>query len=162
MMLPLFWADITRSSCFKLSRTPRTLVSKVAAYDSADCAVIGPVFPSVPALLTATSRRPNRSTVRSTRFLTSSSFRTSARMNPASAPRSSSSATKVLPLSSCLPETIMFAPSRAKARAVARPMPVSAPVISIMRVFIELTFEPMRVEDLSRRSFLRRPPRMRQ
>jgi hypothetical protein len=30
MMLPLFWAVITRSSCFMLSRVPSTLVSNVA------------------------------------------------------------------------------------------------------------------------------------
>jgi hypothetical protein len=56
------WGCITRSSCFILRSVPSTLVSKVAAYfcgllrHRAGC-------PSVPALLTATSRRPKRATV---------------------------------------------------------------------------------------------------
>src|SRR6202011_4492630 len=60
-MLPAPCACITRNSCFMLKSTPSTLVSKVAAKLSAFCSVTGPGLPSVPALLTATSRRPNRS-----------------------------------------------------------------------------------------------------
>src|SRR5947208_5609021 len=41
-----------------LSSVPSTLVSKVAAYVSAVCCVTGPGWPSVPAMLTAASRRP--------------------------------------------------------------------------------------------------------
>jgi len=55
--------SIMRSSCFMLSSVPSTLVSKVAAKLSAVCSVTGPGAPSVPALLTATSRRPKRLTV---------------------------------------------------------------------------------------------------
>jgi hypothetical protein len=43
-----------------LRSTPRTFVSNAAAYVSAVWSVIGLTGPSVPALLTATSRRPNR------------------------------------------------------------------------------------------------------
>src|SRR3954469_6035464 len=101
-----------------------------------DCSVIGPGLPSVPALLTATSSRPNRSTVRSTRRRTSSSSRTSARINSASPPTPRSSDASAAPSSSRRPEMTMRAPSCAKARAVARPMPVRAPVIRTTGVFI--------------------------
>src|SRR5260370_41786282 len=71
MMLPLPWACMARTSCFMLRTTPRTLVSNVAAKLSAVCSVIGPTAPSVAALFTATSRRPNPATALSTRARTS-------------------------------------------------------------------------------------------
>src|SRR5271165_255789 len=71
-----------------------------------------------------------------TRFLTSSSCRTSVRRNSASVPSLRSSVASLWPSSSCRPETTTRAPSCAKARAVARPMPVSAPVISTVGVFV--------------------------
>src|SRR5438034_7366708 len=91
----------------------------------------GPGSPSVPAALTATSIRPKRATVWSTRLRTSSSRRTSARTNAAWAPRLRSSASSALPSDSRRPDATMLAPSLAKATAVARPMPVNAPVINM-------------------------------
>src|SRR5271156_6667001 len=91
--------------------------------------MIGPTWPSVPALFTATSRRPNRATVLSMRARTSSSLRTSVLMNSASDPRERSSETSALPTSSRRPATTTFAPFLANATAAARPMPVSPPVI---------------------------------
>ena len=129
-MLPLPWACMARTSCFMLRTTPSTLVSNVAAKLSAVCSVIGPPAPSVPALFTATSRRPNRATVSSTILRTSSSWRTSALMNSASEPKARSSLTSALPASSRRPATTTFAPFLAKATAAARPMPVSPPVIN--------------------------------
>src|ERR1700730_9317328 len=129
-MLPAPCACITRNSCFMLRSTPSTLVSKVAAKLSAVCSITGPGLPSVPALLTATSRRPNRATVPSTRFCTSLSTRTSARMNSACTPSARNSATSASPTSSRRPETTTRAPCCAKASAVARQVPVSAPVIN--------------------------------
>ena len=85
-MLPAPCSRMTRTSCFMLRITPRTFVSSVAATLSAVWSVIGPTWPSVPALLTAMSRWPNRATVASTRTRTSSSLRTSALMNSASEP----------------------------------------------------------------------------
>jgi len=76
-MLPLPCPCMTRTSCFMLRITPRTFVSNIGAYVSAVWSVIGPTWPSVPALFTATSRRPNCATVWSTRARTSSSLRTS-------------------------------------------------------------------------------------
>src|ERR1700722_17981453 len=136
-MLPFCSVNITRSSCFMLGKVPSTGVSNVAAYLSAVCSVIGPGTPSVPAVFTATSRRPNLSTVLSIKLRTSSSRRTSAWMNSASAPALRISLTSFWPSSSRRPETTTCAPSLAKARAVARPMPVSPPVIKTTWVFIE-------------------------
>src|ERR1700674_3344359 len=103
MMLPLPWACMARTSCFMLRTTPRTLVSNVAAKLSAVWSVIGPTWPSVAALFTATSRRPNRATVLSTIARTSFSLRTSVLMNSASEPRERSSLTSALPASSRRP-----------------------------------------------------------
>src|SRR5258705_3632120 len=102
---------------------------------------MGPGLPSVPALLTATSKRPNRATVLSTKVRTSSSWRTSDLTNSASAPSMPSSPTSFCPSSSCRPEITMRAPSRAKASAVARPIPVSAPVIKTTGVVISVLLE---------------------
>src|SRR3984893_15117743 len=120
---------MARTSCFMLRTTPRTLVSNVAAKLSAVWSVIGPTAPSVAALFTATSRRPNRATVLSTIARTSSSLRTSALINSASEPKARSSLTSALPASSRRPATTTFAPFFAKATAAARPMPVRPPVI---------------------------------
>src|SRR5882757_7276470 len=97
MMLPLPWACMARTSCFMLRTIPRTFVSNVAAKLSAVWSVIGPPWPSVAALFTATSRRPNRATVLSTRARTSSSLRTSALLNSASEPSERNSLTSALP-----------------------------------------------------------------
>src|SRR5438552_12491457 len=56
----------------------------------------------------------------------------------ASAPSLRSSATSFLPSSSRRPEITMREPSLANARAVARPIPVSAPVIKTTCVFISV------------------------
>src|SRR5271155_2460139 len=66
--------------------------------------------------------------------------RTSARQYSASTPSSRSSATNFWPTSSRRPETAIRAPSRAKAIAVARPMPVKAPVIKTTGVFMTYSF----------------------
>src|ERR1700730_365601 len=96
----------------------------------------GPGSPSVPAALTATSMRPKRATVWSTRLRTSSSWRTSACTNAACAPRLRSSASSALPSASRRPDATTCAPSLAKASAVARPIPVKAPVINTTGLLI--------------------------
>src|SRR6202161_1729799 len=136
MMLPLPCPCMARTSCFMLRITPRTLVSNVAALLSAVWSVIGPGLPSVPALFTATSRRPNRATVLSTRARTSSSLRTSALINSASEPRERSSFASAWPTSSRRPATTTFAPFLAKATAAARPIPVSPPVTNTIGVLM--------------------------
>src|SRR5439155_17814777 len=52
--------------------------------------------------------------------------------------------TCALPISSRRPETTRRAPSLAKAKAVARPMPVRAPVIKTTGLFIALLLLPWR------------------
>src|SRR6202163_2836952 len=136
MMLPVPCPCMARTWCFMLRITPSTFVSNVAAYVSAVWSVIGPTWPSVPALFTATSRRPNRATVLSTRARTSSSLRTSALMNSASEPRERSSLASALPASSRRPATTTLAPFLANATAAARPMPVSPPVTKTPCVLI--------------------------
>src|ERR1700735_1371301 len=155
MMLPLPWACMASTSYFMLRTTPRTFVSNVAAKLSGVWSVIGPTWPSVPALFTATSRRPNRATVRSTRVRTSSSLRTSALMNSASEPKERSSLTSALPTSSRRPATTTFAPFLAKATAAARPMPVSPPVTNTIGVLMIDSLTNLRAEPqkpLPRRS----------
>src|SRR4030081_2981815 len=136
MMLPLPWACMARTSCFMLSTTPRTLVSNVAAKLSAVWSVIGPTWPSVAALFTATSRRPNRATVLSTIARTSSSLRTSALMNSAPEPSGRGPSPSAVPPSSRRPATTTLAPFLAKATAAARPMPVKPPVINTTGLLI--------------------------
>src|SRR5438876_3816290 len=148
-MAPEPCLSITRISCFRLSSVPKTLVSKVAAKLSVDCSVIGPSWPSVPALLTATSRRPKCSTTCSTRLRTSDSWRTSARRYSARTPRARSSAARAWPASSRRPDTTTLAPSRAKASAVARPMPVRAPVISTTGVWAFIVGSSALSDDLT-------------
>src|ERR1700730_8026791 len=72
---------------------------------------------------------------------TSSSRRTSARINSASAPVLRISLTSFWPSSSRRPEIATRAPSFAKASAVARPIPVSAPVIKTTGVVISVLLE---------------------
>src|SRR5216683_6870367 len=136
MLPPLPCSFMTRTSCFMLRITPSTFVSNVAAKLSAVWSVIGPTWPSVAALFTATSRRPNRATVLSTIARMSSSLRTSALMNSASEPKERSSLTSAFPASSRRPATTTFAPFLAKATAAARPMPVSPPVINTTGLLI--------------------------
>src|ERR1700731_3249065 len=57
-------------------------------------------------------------------------------MKEASVPRPRSSASSALPSASRRPATTTFAPSLAKASAVARPMPVKAPVINTTGLLI--------------------------
>src|SRR6266513_2594796 len=87
-------------------------------------------FHSTPALLNATSRRPNLSTVKSTIALTSVSFATSARTNAASPPSFLISPTTCAPSFSRRPVRTTFAPARANAIAVALPIPEVPPVTS--------------------------------
>src|SRR6266478_5049939 len=93
------------------------------------------------------SRRPKRAMILSTRSLTSSSCRTSVRTNSASVPRLRSSVASFRPASLCRPETTTRAPSCAKATAVARPIPVNAPVIRTTGEPMDflLDLEPMQV-----------------
>src|SRR4030095_13765289 len=104
-------------------------MSKMRRYSPSVACSSGP-FHSTPALLNATSRRPNLSTVKSTIFFTSPSLATSARTNAASPPSFLISATTCAPSFSRRPVNTTFAPARANAIAVAFPIPEVPPVTS--------------------------------
>src|SRR5882757_5160562 len=95
----------------------------------------------------AASSLPNILTVPSTSARTSSSMATSARMYSALPPSSRSSAASASPSSSRRPESTTDAPSRAKAVAVARPIPARAPVTSTTCSLI-ISFSHSRTERL--------------
>ncbi len=59
MMLPLRCACMARTSCFMLRTHAHHVGLERGRKLSAVWSVIGPTAPSVPALFTATSRRPN-------------------------------------------------------------------------------------------------------
>src|SRR5262249_3311397 len=126
-------------------RRPHTLMSKMRRYSASVACSSGPVH-STPALLKAMSSFPNFSTAKSTIFFTSASLAISARMNAASPPSFLISATTCAPSFSRLPERTTFAPPRAKATAVALPMPEVPPVTSatlpenVLLLFIFLSF----------------------
>src|SRR4030088_981742 len=74
-------------------------------------------------------------------------------MKAASAPRLRSSASSALPSASRRPDTTTVAPSLAKANAVARPMPVRAPVMRItgapiVIVLLKLVVDLKRADNL--------------
>src|SRR6266566_1901305 len=80
--------------------------------------------------------RPCACMTRNSCFMLSSVPRTSARMKTASAPRLRSSASSAFPSASRRPDATTDAPFLAKAAAVARPMPLNAPVINTTGVLI--------------------------
>src|SRR5258707_11105678 len=85
---------------------------------------------SDPALLKAQSSRPNRAIVRRISNSTSLDCETSVGMNSASAPSACTSWRTASPRSTPLLAMTTLAPSRAKLKAVARPMPELPPVMS--------------------------------
>ncbi len=82
--------------------------------------------PGAPALLNRQSSRPNDPSAVSTSAAMSASRVTSARWNTARGPRSRASAS---PFTTVRPASTTWAPSAAKRRAVASPMPLVAPVM---------------------------------
>src|SRR6185503_1224468 len=85
--------------------------------------------PPPQALFTRMSTLPNSATVRSTAPTTCSRTPTSVRTNSDRTPNSAaSSSAHARPLSSAISATSTFAPSRAKRRAMPRPIPCPAPV----------------------------------
>src|SRR5215831_6394011 len=109
------------------SQVPFTLTPKVSSKSGPVRAAMGPIFPSMPALLNSTSSFPNSFTVASTTAFTSASFATSARMNFAVPPCFWIPCTTATPCSSRRAATTTFAPSRANASAAALPMPALPP-----------------------------------
>ena len=92
--------------------------------------VAGGTGPSeMPALLKAASRRPNFSSATATMRSQSAALATLVATKCAAAPRARSSPASASPSSALRSASTRLAPSRANSSAVARPMPVAAPVI---------------------------------
>ena len=84
-------------------------------------------------IVMAKSNLPKRATIFSIRDLTSELFDTSVWTNAASPPALVISATVSLPPDSLRSATMTFAPARANANALARPIPEEAPVTRATR-----------------------------
>ena len=91
------------------------------------------IWPPPHALLTSTSRRPNRSTARSTAPSTCSLWVTSATTSAADAPAADSSRSASDPVAGLRSTSTTAAPSAARRRAAARPIPSPAPVTRATR-----------------------------
>ena len=127
MMQPLPCGFITRAACFM----PNTTLPTSRRMTSANCSsvTVSTLLRSpAPALLNRQSRRPKRSTVWSIRAAMSASRMTSVRMKVASPPSSRVSAS---PFSALRPARTILAPSSAQRRAVASPMPLVPPVMTM-------------------------------
>src|SRR5262245_17659713 len=95
---------------------------------------------SMPALLKAQSRRPKACTASRTRRSTSLGSDTSARTKRASPPAAWASSSVRSPSLALRPDTTTRAPARAKATAVARPLPVVPPVTGATLFFSGSSF----------------------
>src|SRR5215472_14214795 len=114
--------------CLSTWKAPITCTSTTRRNTSAGYSVIGAITPLIPALLNSTSRPPNRSTAWASATITWSSSVTSVTLQLATSGPSSATAATSRSVDS--PARWTRAPSAANSRAVARPMPLSPPVIS--------------------------------
>src|SRR5215813_868950 len=117
-------------SYFRQSHTPLTLMAVTLSKISSGSSTMDVHFPSMPALLKATSRRPNFSTVLSTNVFTSAVLETSPCRNRTSPPAPRASLAVSLPSSARRPVSTTLAPCRANRMAVSRPIPDVPPVIN--------------------------------
>src|SRR6266568_1599724 len=115
-------------SYFRQSHTPLRLMSITRSQSPSDCSATGLKLPSIPALLNATSKRPNFSTVFQTSASTSVAFDTSVLTNKPSPPAARTRSIVSFPSDSRRPATTTLAPAFAKSTAVSRPIPDVPPV----------------------------------
>src|SRR3954469_24992707 len=121
-------------SCFSDRNTPCRLMRSSRSKSSTGYSWAGtPSVSTMPALLTAWSRRPNRSTARSTIARMSASSVTSTRVKTAAPPPDSIAATAFAPPSGSTSPSTTVAPSAASARAEANPIPAAPPVTTATR-----------------------------
>src|SRR5215211_1007791 len=121
-------SSISGISYFIHKNMLRRLMAMIRSHSSSVTSTVTLGFCSAPALLNATSRRPNASTAWFSAACTSWDRVTSQRTVRARPPSSSIiRAVSLLPSSDTSASTTL-APSRAKASAVVRPMPLPAPV----------------------------------
>src|SRR5215470_12117657 len=113
--------------CLSRWNAPSTWTSTTWRNTSVGYSAIGAMTPLMPALLNSTSRPPNRSTACASATITWSSSVTSVTLQlPTSGPSSAAAAAS---RSADRPARCTRAPSAANSRAVARPIPLSPPVI---------------------------------
>lgn len=126
-------ARITFNSSRRQRKVPVRFTASTVFQESSVCSARGALAPSMPALFTAMSRRPNRSTTERTRRTTSASLVTSHGSNTAGAPKARSSSASASPAAVLTSETTTVAPAAASARTVAVPIPPEPPVTSATR-----------------------------
>src|SRR5215210_279115 len=121
-------SSIRGTSYFMHKNTPRRLMATIRSHSSSVTSAIALTSFSTPALLKAASSRPKVSMVSSRAAFTSSVHVTSHATASARPPSSSIRRAVSRTFCSKMSETTPAAPSRANASAVARPMPLAAPV----------------------------------
>ncbi|GLW26132.1 hypothetical protein Mame01_61740 [Microbispora amethystogenes] len=122
-------ARIAAISCFMARKTPVVLTWRTRAQSSSGMSATAPPA-KIPALLTATSRRPNRVTISRTSPARPDESVTSAVIAAARPPSASMSLTVCSSASRPREAATTTAPSRANPRATALPAPEPAPVTS--------------------------------
>ena len=126
---PVGWARIRGTTALQPYTAPQKLISITRRKSVSDCSSRRAALPT-PALLTSVSIRPNRSAAFSINLSTWVGSETSVRTASASPPCPSISPTSSRSRSSRRPAATTCAPARANSRAVSRPMPLVAPVIT--------------------------------
>src|SRR5215831_11792450 len=121
--MPAMAERVSRNGAIRLTRTTSS-----NATGSVSASRGSGVCPSAEALLTSTSMRPKRSSVREISRSRSAGSATSAGTASTSAPSWRPSAATASRRASLRAQRASAAPSRAKARAIARPSPLEAPV----------------------------------
>jgi len=127
-MAPPPWFTIAGISWRRHSHTPLRLMEMTRSQFSSVQSAVGALLPSMPALLNATSSRPKFSIAWFTALSTSAGFDTSVLTNMASPPAFLIAWAASSPSLTRTSARTTLAPSRAKASAVARPIPAAAPV----------------------------------
>src|SRR4029453_9404138 len=138
------FSSISGISYFMHKNTLRRLMARIRSHSSSVTSAVTPGFCSAPALLKAMSRRPNAPTAWFSAACTSSDRVTSQRTARERLPSSSIiRAVSWSPWSDKSASTPL-APSRAKASAVVRPMPLPAPVTNAtLPAKLPFSFDPV-------------------
>src|ERR1700688_3125417 len=130
MMEPPPVLRISGTACLMPRNTARSRIEKLRSQFSALVLSSDPTAPPRPAWLYMTSRRPNSLSARSTALLIFSSLETSVSWKTALPPFSLQSRTAASPPSRLRSAITTAAPSPANRIAVARPIPLAAPVMT--------------------------------
>src|SRR5712691_2419506 len=132
MMRPPPCLTICRAAAWQHRKTPVRLTRSTRCHWASGCSRNGAEC-AIPALANITSRRPCSATTRSTKACTWAASPTSTPTAIARPPRWRISLTTALAASISTSPSATVAPSAAKSRAVARPIPSAPPVIAATR-----------------------------